>query len=715
MRQTPLFNEHWYRVKTLKPRLVSDVITRRHVYRGTPSYVLYRESSKAVHRASAETFELLGSLDGEMTLEQLWQLALQKQGDQAPSQSELMQLMAQLHEAELLLVDRRLSADHLFSRAQEKNRQDIKQRYLNPLFIRFSLLNPDRLLDLTYPKISWLFSRYAGMLWMLIVFIALVELLPRWSVLTYELSTLDLITPMHTLLFALVYPAMKLIHEMAHGLMVKRFGGNVRETGIAMMVLLPIPYVDASYAAVLPDKRQRILISAAGIMVELGIAALAALVWVNSNGTTQDVALTVMLIGGVSTVLFNANPLLKFDGYYVLSDWLEIPNLADRSRAFIRESIGNKLFGDIGREVVPVDQREKFWLIAYGVMSGVYRFGLMVFIAWIISGQYFFFGALVALWIFFNSIVLPLIQFGRFVNSGNSTLRLRATGIVAFSICVLLLPAIFLPLPHSSFAQGVVWLPDNAVVRVASDCEVTEVMTQPGDLVQSGEILFECGNPELEHRVNALQAQLDEVRARQHGLGAGEQVERMQLSNTAAAISAQLASEREKMDKQLLTAQSSGEFVLLDNTQLLGSFFSQGDVAAYIVTPDSRTVRMALNEAAIADIEGSVERVELAFATLSHSFKTYPSSIVRQTPKGEFTVSSAGLTSVGGGSLLADPAGDGLAVMEPVFGVDLEWPVAAPLVNIGSHVHVKLTYSPKPLADRVVSGVKRAFLGREGA
>ena len=714
MQSAQLFSEHWYRVKDLKPRLAKDVETSRHVYRGVASYMLHRKSSNNVYRASAEAMELIGNFDGQHTVDELWTSALEWQGENAPTQAEFIDLLGQLHESEILIVDRRLNVEHLFSRGEDKSRKTFKQTYLNPLFVRFALLDPDKILTALYEKLSWLFNPWFAMAWIVLLLSALFQLIPSWSLFRFELATVELLSPFYALMFILIYPVMKLIHEFSHGLILKRFGGEVHEMGIALMVLLPIPYVDATTSALLPNKRDRILVSAGGILVELGLAALATLIWVNSSGLLHDVALVVMLIGGLSTVLFNANPLLKFDGYFILADYLELPNLAQRSKTYLQARLNRLLFKIDVEHYEPADAQEKGLLLSYGVLSCVYRVLLMLAIAWMLSKKYFFFGILLAMWILATTLLNPVWRFSKFILAQNSSKRSRALSVSVAIAMTFIAVFSLIPMPYNTFGKAVVWLPDSAIVRSASDCEVTKLLATPGSIVKAGDELFHCTNPELGTSISILQARLDEVNARSNGLGTHEQVEKLKLSAEANTIRSNFNRHQEKLKNQQIIAGATGVFVVTGQSQLLGRYFPQGEIAAYIVTPDSRTVRMAVEQNQIALIEHSVTNVELVFAENFDKGDIYESAVSAQTPKADRQLTSAALSTAGGGSLVADPAGDGTTVLEPVFDVELEWPENAPAVNVGSHVYVKLHHSPTTLSKRLLAGMKRAFLGGVG-
>ena len=713
MTTAPLFSEHWYRFKDTKPRLARDVNVHRHVYRGIPCYVLQRSSTVAYCRVDQHVYELISHLDGRTSVGELWERAIESQGTDAPNQSDLIGLLAQLHEAELLTVDRTLNAEQLFSLGKDKERSETQQRYLNPLYLRFTLFDPDRLLTTLSSLLGGLFSRSGFVVWLLLIVFSLTQVLPRSTELASEISSFDFMSPLHAGLFFVLYPLLKLFHELAHGVVVKRNGGEVHELGIALMVLLPIPYVDASSAAVFPDKYSRIFVGAAGIFLELTLAAVGALVWaVSVSGPVHDVALMVMLVSGLSTVIFNANPLLKFDGYYILADAIEIPNLSDRARTYLL-ALGKKHFFGLSVDGLHTnDVAEGIWLAAYGLLSSVYRLVLMLTIAYLLSEQYFFVGVLLALWALFNSIALPLWRFTLFllVQTRDATPRVL---LVTTLFASLIASGVFwLQLPTSTVVKGVVWLPDNAIVRTTHHCEVTQKLVANNQMVEPGTPLIRCEDPALATEAKVLQAQVDALQAERAGVDPSDRVRLDVMRNEVKTAEAELQLVQEQLNEQLVTADFAGRFVRADETMLIGRFLDRGEIAAYIVPPEQRTVRLALGQSEIGDINNTLQAVQIQFTAGHHEQRSYASSISRLTPKASLQVPSPALTSIGGGDLAADPQKDGYQVLEPVFDLEIAWPALAPPTHIGSHVQVKFEHTPQPLASRISTALHRAFLGR---
>ena len=196
---------------------------------------------------------------------------------------------------------------------------------------------------------------------------------------------------------ALAFLALKALHEFGHGFAVKAFGGAVHEFGVMILVFAPLPYVDASAASAFRSKWRRALVGAAGMIVEVFFAALALYVWLAVEpGLVRALAFDAMLVAGVSTVMFNGNPLLRYDGYYILADLLEIPNLAQRANRYCGYLIDRYVFRTDGLKDFVATDGERIWFLLYAPTAFVYRQVVMLTIAVFIASQYLAVGVAIA-------------------------------------------------------------------------------------------------------------------------------------------------------------------------------------------------------------------------------------------------------------------------------------------------------------------------------
>lgn len=713
MSTDPLYSAHWHHVRDVRARLADDVMVSRHVYRKRLSWVLHRYATNSSHRLDTQSFELVDRLDGTLSVGDIWEQALEQRDHAAPTQDAWMHLLADLHAADLLVIDSRIQVETLFERRQKKRSREQRQRYLNPLYLRFALFDPDELLNRLTPLARVLFSRVSFVSWILMMVFSLLVLFVNSERLFYDVANVAQISPYMAAMFLLIYPPLKLLHELGHALAIKRCGGSVHEMGVALLVMIPLPYVDASASSIFKAKNDRMLVSAAGILVELGMAAVGVLLWVSSKGVVSEAGLVLLLTGGLSTLLINGNPLLKFDGYFLFADWLELPNLQERARRAVARVLRFCLSGKRDEKPRPEGPAEWRWLLGYGLCSSVYRTGLMLWIAWMLSERWFLLGMALALFAIFQAVMLPLWR-GIKVLFQDAQLQGFRSKALALGIPILVLTCLsLLPLPHASVTRGVVWLPEGAVIRAAGVCEVTKVLADPGSRVQAGDVLFQCNDNELEAQEQYALARVAELEASLAGVARADQVEYQKQLPALDAARAKLVDIQQRADAEQHRATVDGLFDVSGTSALLGRAFARGDIAGYTIPSAGRTIRLAFPERHIADIDEHIERIEVRINTAGISAQVYATSILSRSPSATAQVPSAALSSVGGGPHAADPDGDGLQLLSSVVDIELVWPDAVTPAPIGEHVGVRFVHSPKPLAGRLFNSVRRAFMDRQ--
>ena len=277
-----LYSQSWYRVAGLKPRLRSHIRVQRQVFRSREWFVLQDQATGRFHRISPAAYILIGLMDGNRTMAEIWEGAGVQLGDKLPTQDETLVLLSQLHQFDALQADLLPDMAEMDERSLRQQRSKLLQYISSPTSLRFPLLDPDRFLNATMPLVRPLFGWFGALLWLLVVGYGLLQTVLHWTELSANVTD-RVLSLENMLVITLVYPLFKAIHELGHAYAVKRWGGEVHELGIMLLVFMPIPYVDATAAHGFRDKRQRMLVGAAGILVELFLAALAAVVWVNAG------------------------------------------------------------------------------------------------------------------------------------------------------------------------------------------------------------------------------------------------------------------------------------------------------------------------------------------------------------------------------------------------------------------------------------------------
>ncbi|MDP6955782.1 MAG: hypothetical protein QF599_07380, partial [Planctomycetota bacterium] len=312
---TPVLSASWYMVEHLRPRLRSHADIRRHVYRGEPWYVLEDPSAERYHRFSPEAYQVLVLLDGQRTMHEVWEQSCGLLGTEAPTQEQLIQLLAQMAQADVLHCDVPPDAAELIERQQRARNTEWKQQWLSPLFWKVRLFDPQPVVERLEHIVAPLFTRSAAVVWLLVVGLGAITAAQHWAELSEGVVD-RVLSGGNLVVLSLLFPVLKTCHEFAHAFAVRRYGGEVHDMGVLFLVFMPLPFVDASAASGFKERRHRMVVGAAGILCELFIAACAMFVWVEAQpGLVRVIAFNTLFISGASTLLFNGNPLLRYDGY----------------------------------------------------------------------------------------------------------------------------------------------------------------------------------------------------------------------------------------------------------------------------------------------------------------------------------------------------------------------------------------------------------------
>lgn len=706
-----LFSSSWYRVAALKPRLRSHTDIQRHYYRGQAWYVLQDHSSRRFHRFTPAAFLLINLMDGKRSVEHIWQLAADQLGDDSPTQDEMIQILSQLHAADVLQCDISPDSEELFRRHQRKKKQQWKQMFSNPLSIRLPLFDPEKMLRRWLPVVKPVFSGWGLLVWSIMLLVAILVAAENWSSLTD--NVIDRVLSADNLLILwLTYPIVKALHELGHAFATKVWGGEVHELGIMLLVLVPIPYVDASASSAFRDKRQRIIVSAAGMMVETTLAALALFVWVSvEDGLVSSIAYNIMLIGGISTVLFNGNPLLRFDGYYMLADAVEIPNLGGRSRQHLIYLFQRYLFGMDSAQSPAHTQGERNWFIAYGILSFLYRIVIMITIILYIATQFLVIGILLAIWAALTQAVIPLFKLVGFLLFSPTIARARARAITTSGTLVAGLTAIalFLPVPLGSKAQGIISLPEQAYIHTATDCFITDILAEHNTIVSENAPLLKCDDPFLRLNAKVLEAKRDELHASLQNAMVTDRVKTEIIKEELSSVEAELALANERLQQRIIQSPIAGTFVLPEADDLLGRYIKQGVLIAYVIDPDSLTIQTVIGQDTIALVRQNTQAVEARLA--GHIMQPIMTTIKRQIPGALDELPSKALGSEGGGAIAVDPTDNrGLRPLTKTFQVDLEFNAMSSLAYMGKRVYVRFNHGNEPLARRWYRAFRQLFL-----
>jgi putative peptide zinc metalloprotease protein len=703
-----IFSDQWYRLSGLHPFLRPTVMVERQWIRGELWYLFTAANGSATYRINKTAYAFIGRCNGKLTIAQVWEDLLAAEPEATLTQHEVIELLVTVQSKGFVEFEKTADARQLLDEILIERGREKRQR-LNPLSFKVKLGNPQRWLS----KLEWLapliFGAAGCTLFALVIlvggFVAMDEFVRLKSFASQWLSTPKLI-----LLVWAVYPIIKLVHEVAHALAVLRWGGRVQEMGVSLMLLFPVPYVDASDANRFARPYQRALVGAAGIFAELTLAALALVVWkVSQAGLVQDIAFVVAFTGGVSTLIFNGNPLIKMDAYFVLSDLAQMPNLAQRSQTFFTNAVKKVLLGVKGLRPIPRRPGELVWLIGYSPLAWAYRVSVSIWmIIWI--GEFSpTLGYAMAAMALITLLMLPVgkgiwylrREVGAGPGSGYWQTQARAA---LLATCVLALFC-FAPLPERRVVAGVVWMADQAQVKAQSDGFVEQLLTQQGQKVASGDGVIALSDPAKISQLNRLKARYFGVEAAlaqsmvvDLGKARAFQLELEQLNR-------EIALESERIGDLTAKAHAAGAVFVKDANDLAGKFVKRGDVLGYVIAPANSAdqlkpiVRVAVEQDDVSLLKGRIKGVQVQLA--GNTDQSYPSRLLRDVPAALVKLPSAALGDRGGGDLTTDPQDkDALRTARPTYSFDVAMPETAIANNgfVGQKAFVRFDLGNSPLA-----------------
>ena len=712
MSDEPYLSTIWYRVARLKPRLRPHVRVHRHRYRGQPWYVLHDLAAGRIHRFTPAAYMFIGQLDGTRTVDDAWQDLAATHDEEAPSQDDVIRLLSRLHQNDLIRYEASPDVAELLERYNKQARQVIKQNLTNPVMFRVPLFDPDRLLTRTLPFVRPFIGWFGLLLWLAVMTGGLITAALNWDRLTHNLGD-QLMSMTNLAIMAVSYPVLKALHEFGHGWLTKVRGGEIREFGIMFLVFFPVPYVDASAASAFRSKWDRAAVAAGGIFVETFVAAAAVMVWASAeSGFVSALAYNLVIIGGISTLVVNGNPLLKFDGYYVLSDLIESPNLSTRANKHYGHLIQRHLFGARHIKPDPATPGEKVWFLFYAPAAFVYRMIVMLGIALYVSGHAFILGVLIAALTLFNALVKPAFKHLRHVLTSPKLRRVRrrAVGWTFGTIGALVAALMLVPLPLRTTAEGVVWLPDAAHVRARTSGYLAEVAVPRGGAVAAHEVLARLEEPTLAARIDAMEWRAEEFRRRHAVLTvrdrAGAEVAALQLAEAAR----ELDRERARSADLSIRAPVAGRFEpVMPPGDLMGRHLAEGDLLGFVLPDRPELLRIAVRQDDVALVRGRTRAVEMRLA--GHLHETHRARVLREVPAALDRLPAAALGQAAGGGFLTDPADpEGLRVLGQVFVYDLSLPETLPAAPYGARVQIRFDHGLEPAAAQLYRRLRQLFL-----
>jgi putative peptide zinc metalloprotease protein len=708
------FSDAWHRVSGVRAQLRSSVIAHRQHFRGQPWVILRDRFNSEWFRLTPDAYAFLCRLGQGRTVDQAWNDGLAVDPDRALTQEEVVQLLGQLNLSNLLQYDRGDAAVTQFERLKKRRTRETQQIFMGIMSIKVPLFDPDRWLERALPVIRLAFGPIGLTLYLLLLLAggkALMDEAPR----LFEQGA-GLLAPANLGLLYLGFLLSKALHEISHAAVCKHFGGEVHKLGLMFLIFAPMPYVDATSAWGFRRRRERVLVGLAGVLAELALAAACALLWAyTAPGTLNSLAHNIIFVASVSTLVFNLNPLLRFDGYHVLVDLLGVPNLFQRSREQLRYLAERHLLR-LPHAVPGARTPTESWLLpTYGVLSLAYWLLLMVTIITFVAGEYFEVGVALALFMLFVSLVLPSWKLVRYL-AASPSLAFHRTRAIAISTAMLAITLGLLagvPMPDRVRVTGVVQAGQTRQMHVSGEGFLRELMVTPGSPVQAGQELLRLDNPDLVYQIRLVRMQLAQLQAQEVQAVAAAVADLSAIVRQRQAIEDSLQTLLEREQSLLVRAPVAGIWVASDLEGANGQWLARGAPAGTVVNQEAWRFVGVLPQVGGHVFGDSVRQAEVRLRGEEGINLPALSTQVMPFEQGQLPARALGMA--GGGEIaVANSDPQGLTAIEPFFRIEsvLSPEHAQALLVHGRVGTLRLTLSSRPLLQQWERSA-RQFLQRK--
>jgi putative peptide zinc metalloprotease protein len=647
----PTQSDPYAALRGLRTCLRSDTQITRQSTQGQPVYVVFDPSTFQSFRLSLNDYRVASCIQESKTLQECFGQAVAEGHLNENDEMDFWQFVERLQALGLLTIST-ISGSALFQRYKRKSQAAARARLIGFLFVTIPLANPDRFLDRTIGRMSFLFHRATVAIWAILGVVAACIVGAKYN---------DFVEPLNGLLafnnlffMTIAFILLKVWHEFGHGYACKHYGGRVTEMGCKLLAGIPLAYVDASSAWSFSKQQHRIMVMLGGMYFELIVAITAAFVWAFApNSFVGACAYQLIFMAGVATIFFNANPLMKYDGYFILSELLGIPNL--RARA------SSEMMGHAKRLFLGLPYRShntvftQRILLAYGILSSLYGLMLMITIPMMIATRFQVIGLLIAA-VQVSGVLYAaprkLLNY-LFRSPEAESVRDRARWI-AYGICVGL-PIILLlvPVPDGLLVNGVVSAEQTAVIRATTPGIVRQVHVVNRTSVEPSDVLVSIDNNDLEvaARTEAIAAEASQRNAKF--------VSRMDVAEGMKLM--HVARERRRSEWNALQTAAEltihtpfpGQLTYVLPQRSIGQFLAPGDTVAKVVAGKT-IVRAWMTEEQLACARlkiGSPVHVRLA----DDSWRDHAGFVRSFAPASASDFQDFALTTLGEGNVLLDP------------------------------------------------------------
>jgi len=697
-----IFSPLWYKVSNLKISLDKQVVIQKQYSGKKKYYIICNTITNKHYRFHTNTYPFVGLLKGECTINEIWEHLNSAQNETDPTQGEIIQLLTRLAACDLIQVSGKNSFFEFHKRRKEEKEKTFKSKMLNPLSIRMHVANPDKFIEKTYPYIRWLFS--LSMLFCALIFIVLgiMNIIIYQDDFYQDLQN-NILDMSNLIILIPCYIIIKFFHELGHAYMIKKFHGRVTDFGFVFMAFIPFAYVDASASIMFKEKYKRLSVISIGMLIELFLASISFLIWINiDDSTLKVICLNITVIGIFSVFFFNGNPLLKYDGYYLLSELCNIPNLKTKYKEYLSYYFRKYIYGEHNIEVdSSYSILKKFFILIYGTLSFIYQFIIFFTILIYITNKYLFFGLLVSIWVMLTQLFTPLYSY--FKNTikqsqfTSNTKRVIGSWMLIFSTLYVVL--FLIKMPYFIYAEGVVKIPDNLIVKAQTDGFVQAIHKSSGHQVSTTEPIASLDNPSLLYEKIYFTNKLKEAELEYSANLNNDYTKSMNFREESHKLKSKLLHINCKINKLSIKSKSDGNLILVQQNELMGKYLKKGDIIGYVNNGQPPIIQVIIPQSKIDIINDDITTIKIKYNLYAQT--EYTGKLLSAKPILSKKLPSASLAKSGGGSIKTKDNGHALEAIQNIIALEVMLPEFKQEVLLGKKVYIKLYQTPKSIGHQI--------------
>ncbi|MFO1002760.1 MAG: HlyD family efflux transporter periplasmic adaptor subunit [Planctomycetaceae bacterium] len=669
-------------MKELTFVLRSDLHVSRQVHQGQPVYVVHDPVSFKTHRLPLSSYQLFVRLDPSKKLDENFDSLVRQNHLRRNDRDSFFQLILQLQQLNLLVLPV-ANGNRLHEQYLKQTNSRRRSKLLGALFMTIPLARPDEFLTRTAHRVRWMFTQGFLAAWAVAGLCALWLVVNRFEEFTQPFNGL-LATDNLPFLWA-AFVVLKVWHELGHAYACKIHGGAVPEMGMILIAGTPAAYVDATSAWSFPERWKRLVVMVGGMYFESIVAIPAVFVWAFATSPLlTSCAWQLVMMASLITLLFNANPLMKYDGYFIASELVGIQNLRGRADQYLKAwmkriflglesghvlSSGRQTVASAGESVRGAATGSTVILAAYGIAAAIYRTLLIFGIAAMIATRFPMIGLALAAFHLVSTLGSSGVLLGKYLltSSETASVRGRARLLAVFALIVVPLMSLVVPVPFGVVAQGVVAAESEYFLNAETPGTLLQSFVNPGNVVNSGALLAELENSEVNEQAQLCRAELQEALLQWEVSRSTDITKSAELEARITELKHRLLESQKQVSALRITAPAGGRIARVVSSSQKGRYLKVGDQAAVVV--DGRSLlRTWLNE----DELGSIQRepgTEVRFRIPGRSETTFVGRLVSIEPAAESTALHDAMTFAAGGTILLNPK-TGLP-LEPLFQVDI--------------------------------------------